>query len=119
MVSSHLPRSGNAKIWVSGNHLCDRGKGGFNDDLSRWDVSNVQNMQDKSIRLEHSTSQLVSGMSPRWRTCMPCFMNLEHSANQLVNGMSLRLRTCDPCSFGAVFNQPSAGWDVSKVENGV
>ena len=91
-------------------------KPSFNQDIGRWDVSNVTNMN--RMFQETSFNQDIGGWDVSNVTDMGSMFYYNNSFNKDIGGWDVSSVTNMSDMFtGTSFNQDISGWDVSKVTN--
>lgn len=86
--------------------------------ISKWDVSNVENMSSMFENCPHFNEDISSWDVSSVRDMSRMFVRAK-SFNQPLNSWDVSNVTNMKCMFyeNRIFNQPLASWDVSKVEN--
>jgi len=97
------------------SHLCSTSD--FNQDISKWDVSNVTNMENM-FYYATNFNQDISKWNVSKVTNMNSMFNNAHSFNKPLNDWNVSSVTDMYKMFKAAesFNQPLDKWDVSNVD---
>jgi surface protein len=90
----------------------------FNGDISKWDVSNVENMEEMFARCESFNQTLNNWDISKVTDVSGMFYNC-CKFNQLLNDWDVSNVTTMECMFFGCesFNQPLYNWNVSNVKN--
>ena len=90
----------------------------FNDDISRWDVSNVEDMQCMFFGASAFNGDLSSWNVSKV-TCMECIFSLASAFNGDISSWDVRnVKNMNELFYDAVaFNGDLSSWNVSNVTN--